>query len=445
MSASMSTSASLPNNTAKTHRSTLSEHSAPLPFFPKPMTTSTTPSSPLHPPMDRPHSATHSRSQSYYNDMIDVPARSTSLRRKPVPQLESLPNNSIPPSHPFAASIPSPNSQLSPGYRADEDLFFSSPRRNGPVPPRRSRPASPASTSTYNPDQQEEAFRQREEALRAREEELRRREEFFKREEALRQREEELRAREEAFYARETASPRPESHSISQGTRRQWLDTNASVLQRPLPPVPDPSQPNLVGSIDSLPALVTRSSTPAGSSRPKTRQTLAQKLHLARATSPRIAITHPNGSTSSIPLSATPPEQFSVEGLPTQKSILEAGTLFIRDENGDLVCFGDLFPHPHSPAQTIPGDIPAGLEGEDLPPITKTVVFFIRHFWCGQCQDYTFASLALLDPVAIRKAGVRVVVISNGSWKIIKAYKRVLKCPFPIYVDGPRKLYHVLG
>ncbi|KAJ9095971.1 hypothetical protein QFC21_005333 [Naganishia friedmannii] len=40
----------------------------------------------------------------------------------------------------------------------------------------------------------------------------------------------------------------------------------------------------------------------------------------------------------------------------------------------------------------------------------KTVVFWIRHFWCGQCQDYTFASLGLLDAEAIHKAGLNVIV-----------------------------------
>jgi hypothetical protein len=75
----------------------------------------------------------------------------------------------------------------------------------------------------------------------------------------------------------------------------------------------------------------------------------------------------------------------------------------------------------------------------------RTVIFFIRHFWCGQCQDFMFASLSQLDPVAVEKAGIKVVVISNGSWKIIKSYKKLFKCPFPIYVDGPRKLYSLLG
>lgn len=457
MPSSMSTSSSLPDSTPKpTHRSTRSEHSTPLPFFPKPanMSTSTSSSSRI-PPIDRPRSTTHSRSQSLA-DGIDVPARSTSLRRKPVPMFLPMPDTSpsspLPPSHPFAQPTSGPSTPLSPGVRADEDLFFIPPRthRTGPVPPRRSpRHDSPVRMASPDLSQREDAFRAREEALKAREEELRRREEYFKREEELRLREEELRAREEALYTRERETSSSLGHGSRTGSynRQQWLDTNASALHRPLPAIPDPSRPDLIGSSESLPGPVTPTSATGGSTRPKTRHTLAQKLHLSKQpASPRIMITHPNHSLSTTNISTASTAEFSVDGIPSQEAIYEAGTLFLRDENGDLVCFGDLFPHPHSPAPIAPpGDVPPGLEEEDLPPITKTVVFFIRHFWCGQCQDYTFASLSLLDPIAIRRAGVRVVVISNGSWKIIKAYKRVLKCPFPIYVDGPRKLYRVLG
>jgi len=128
-------------------------------------------------------------------------------------------------------------------------------------------------------------------------------------------------------------------------------------------------------------------------------------------------------------------ESFSVDRIPSKRRLFEAGTLFLRDENGDLVSFGDMFPKtPLSKA-----------EDEPMPPMPRTVIFFIRHFWCGQCQDFMFASLSQLDPVAIEKAGIKVIVISNGSWKIIKSYKELFKCPFPIYVDGPRKLYSLLG
>ena len=128
-------------------------------------------------------------------------------------------------------------------------------------------------------------------------------------------------------------------------------------------------------------------------------------------------------------------ESFSVDRIPSKRRLFEAGTLFLRDENGDLVSFGDMF--PKTPILTS--------EDQPMPPMPRTVIFFIRHFWCGQCQDFMFASLSQLDPVAIEKAGIKVIVISNGSWKIIKSYKNLFKCPFPIYVDGPRKLYSLLG
>ncbi|OCF34951.1 hypothetical protein I316_03498 [Kwoniella heveanensis BCC8398] len=165
-------------------------------------------------------------------------------------------------------------------------------------------------------------------------------------------------------------------------------------------------------------------------------------------------------------------EEFSVDRLPSKRNLWEAGTCFLRDEDGELVCFGDFFPRAerdHASSSGVAmhkGKAKASIAGvaameksassdpaQSSPaaqqasprPILKTVVFFIRHFWCGQCQDYAFASLAVLDPVALEKAGIRVVVISNGSWKIIKAYKKLFNIPFPIYVDGTRRLYQLLG
>ena len=151
-------------------------------------------------------------------------------------------------------------------------------------------------------------------------------------------------------------------------------------------------------------------------------------------------------------------ETFSVDRLPTKRRLWEAGTCFLRNEEGQLVCFGDLFPRwdeghegrvlrtnalpPKSRDREAEKGQSASIASRRSP---KTVVFFIRHFWCGQCQDYMFASLGLLDPEAIAAAGIRVVIISNGSWKIIKSYRKLFNCPFPIYVDGPRRLYQLLG
>ncbi|OXG20365.1 hypothetical protein C366_01898 [Cryptococcus neoformans Tu401-1] len=123
--------------------------------------------------------------------------------------------------------------------------------------------------------------------------------------------------------------------------------------------------------------------------------------------------------------------EFSVDKLVSRDRVLEASTCFVRDENGLPVCFGDLLPPP--------GPVEAG------KPTPKTVVFFIRTFWCGQCQDYTLASISILSPEALEKAGIKVVIIGHGSWKVLKAYRRLFNCPFPIYVDGPKKLYSLMG
>ncbi|WWD22297.1 hypothetical protein CI109_106788 [Kwoniella shandongensis] len=168
-------------------------------------------------------------------------------------------------------------------------------------------------------------------------------------------------------------------------------------------------------------------------------------------------------------------EEFDVNRIPSKRRLWEAGTCFLKDEEGQLVCFGDFFPRWEDSTTVTTDDLhqqhqtnSATLEINDSTtfmekstsedpahnasrpttsktPVHKTVIFFIRHFWCGQCQDYTFASLSLLDPVALEKAGIRVVIVSNGSWKMIKAYRRLFKCPFPIYVDGPRRLYQLMG
>jgi hypothetical protein len=153
---------------------------------------------------------------------------------------------------------------------------------------------------------------------------------------------------------------------------------------------------------------------------------------------------------------------FSVSRIPTKRALWEAGTHFVRDENGALVYFGDLFPKwdrdssvpplahtkeefasnrakPYVP----PTSDPSAVDPTRPPP--RTVLFFIRHFWCGQCQDYMFASVSQLDPEVLAKDNIRVVIISNGSWKLIKAYRKLTKCPFPVYVDGPRKLYGLMG
>lgn len=186
-------------------------------------------------------------------------------------------------------------------------------------------------------------------------------------------------------------------------------------------------------------------------------------------------------SSSGVGGKKTKDEEFSVDRLPEPIALWEASHCYVVDENGQKRRFGEFW-DPESVAEaprdgaaaldaressssngTRPGSVrsvatnstvktstkrkaaaPVGGE-ENFVPGRKTVVFCIRTFWCGQCQDYTLASLSQLDPAAIHAQGLNVIVIAHGSWKIIKRYREVLKCPFPIYVDQSRRLYRLLG
>ncbi|RSH77633.1 uncharacterized protein EHS24_003193 [Apiotrichum porosum] len=129
-------------------------------------------------------------------------------------------------------------------------------------------------------------------------------------------------------------------------------------------------------------------------------------------------------------------ETFSVWRVPSQRRLWEAGLCFVHDDKGNAVCFGDLFPR-------WPEDVHVP---EREGPEPRTVVFFIRHWWCGTCQDYTMESLSRLDSSLLAKNNVRVVVVGSGNWKIIAAYRHVLNCDhLEFYTDTVGKLWGLMG
>ncbi|KAG9102900.1 hypothetical protein FRC07_010129 [Ceratobasidium sp. 392] len=100
----------------------------------------------------------------------------------------------------------------------------------------------------------------------------------------------------------------------------------------------------------------------------------------------------------------------------------KASEMSVYDERGQPIRFGDIF------------------EGQ------KTAVCFIRHFWCPLCQDYMSSIVHLTEPAFVAKAGVKLVIIGNGSPSMIKAYRSdIFHCPYEMYTDPSRQLYNVLG
>ncbi|KAG6333777.1 hypothetical protein ID866_5312 [Astraeus odoratus] len=164
----------------------------------------------------------------------------------------------------------------------------------------------------------------------------------------------------------------------------------------PLPPIGPPCAPKLVHA---------RSQTMDG--------------HLYRV--PRHA---ENGNETVQPRPSTPAPPYSVfdeHAMPTAKQLMDASSCFVIAENGIRVPFCDLIKDK------------------------KTIVIFIRHFWCPMCQDYMFSVTTAVDPKLLQRADVNLVVIGNGSFNMIKSYRQIFRTPFAVYTDPSMRLHSALG
>ncbi|KAF7321810.1 hypothetical protein MKEN_00702800 [Mycena kentingensis (nom. inval.)] len=74
----------------------------------------------------------------------------------------------------------------------------------------------------------------------------------------------------------------------------------------------------------------------------------------------------------------------------------------------------------------------------------KTVVVFIRHFFCGVCKLYVEDLMQVPDS-AFALADTKLVLIGCGEWKGIQPYHEMTGYKGPIYADPSRKLYSLLG
>ncbi|RYP20521.1 hypothetical protein DL765_002766 [Monosporascus sp. GIB2] len=77
----------------------------------------------------------------------------------------------------------------------------------------------------------------------------------------------------------------------------------------------------------------------------------------------------------------------------------------------------------------------------------RVLIIFIRHFFCGNCQEYLRTLSASITPEALLQLPVStfIAVIGCGSPKLIDSYLKETGCPFPIYADPTCRLYNKLG
>ncbi|PWN48577.1 hypothetical protein IE53DRAFT_319103, partial [Violaceomyces palustris] len=100
--------------------------------------------------------------------------------------------------------------------------------------------------------------------------------------------------------------------------------------------------------------------------------------------------------------------------------LFEASQCTVYDEDGREVLFGDLFKK------------------------RRTLVCFLRHWWCGFCQQFAM-SIKKIDPLPLQKANMDLIIVGQGDWHVTKAYRQVMQVPYPMFADPKRNIYKALG
>ncbi|KAF9223705.1 hypothetical protein BS17DRAFT_781090 [Gyrodon lividus] len=122
----------------------------------------------------------------------------------------------------------------------------------------------------------------------------------------------------------------------------------------------------------------------------------------------------PTTSSASLPA-------FDEHALPTPRQLMDAASCLVIAENGLRVPFGELFRDQ------------------------KTIVIFVRHFWCPLCQDYMFSVASNVHLKLLKQADINLVVIGNGSYNMIKSYRQIFRTAFTFYTDPSLRLHKALG
>jgi len=130
--------------------------------------------------------------------------------------------------------------------------------------------------------------------------------------------------------------------------------------------------------------------------------------------------TSTNGSTTS------PPSQGRPQGdpLPSASDLEALKTLTVTDKDNKAHTISDL-----------------------IKSSERVVLVFIRHFFCGNCQQYVTALSSSLPPkhLSTLSTPTKLIIIGCGESKNIPFYYSETGCAFDIYADRDRKIYEKLG
>ncbi|OIW23618.1 hypothetical protein CONLIGDRAFT_605633, partial [Coniochaeta ligniaria NRRL 30616] len=77
----------------------------------------------------------------------------------------------------------------------------------------------------------------------------------------------------------------------------------------------------------------------------------------------------------------------------------------------------------------------------------RVLIIFVRHFFCGNCQEYLRTLSAAITPESLLGLPIStfIAVVGCGDPGLIDMYAEATGCSFPVYADPTRKLYSELG
>ncbi|KAI0278149.1 hypothetical protein BGY98DRAFT_917368 [Russula aff. rugulosa BPL654] len=107
-----------------------------------------------------------------------------------------------------------------------------------------------------------------------------------------------------------------------------------------------------------------------------------------------------------------------------EATVLESAVdIQVFNSDGGIVRFGDIFADQ------------------------KTIVVFIRHFFCGvRHRDFQYVSqLTTVREDALKETSTKIALVGCGDWKLIENYKKDTEFKGEIYANPDRKLYDNLG
>ncbi|OWO99441.1 hypothetical protein B2J93_3882 [Marssonina coronariae] len=113
--------------------------------------------------------------------------------------------------------------------------------------------------------------------------------------------------------------------------------------------------------------------------------------------------------------------------IPSQAMLSSVENISILDQEGRAIPFKSLYTGPNV--------------------ARRVLVIFIRHFYCGNCQEYIRCLTTSISPSSLLSLPTPtfIAIVGCGSPSLIPMYQAETNCSFPIYADPTKKLYSELG